>query len=70
MHVPVPLVDLALFEAETLVEFLDFLLAPDWILLELFGQYLVLCLIFSQSLSLFLSSLDSVSDDYAGNLKI
>jgi len=70
VHVPVPLIDLALLEAKTLVKLLDFLLAPDRVLLELLGQYLVLCLIFSQSLSLLLSPLDAVSDDYAGNLKI
>ena len=35
LHVPVPLVDLALLEAQPVLQLHDFRLLPDWILLEL-----------------------------------
>ena len=70
MHVPVPFVDLALLEAEAFMELNDFLFVPDWIVLKLCHQYLILLLILSQSLLLLLRALLSVADHYAWHIQI
>ena len=70
MHVPVPFVDLALLEAEAFMELDNLLFIPDWIVLKLSNQYLILLLILSQPLLLLLRALLSVADHYAGDLEI
>ena len=66
-HVPVPLVDLALLEACSLVERLDFASGPVRILLELCHEDLVLCSVLSQAFLSLFASFGSVADDHGGN---
>ena len=70
MHVPVPFVDLALLEAEAFMELYYFLFIPDWIVLKLSHQDLILLLILSQPLLLLLRALLSVADHDAWDLQM
>jgi len=62
LHVPVPLVDLALLEAQALLQLNNFGLLPDRALLEFVKKDFILLLIFTESLLSFLVSLDTMTD--------
>lgn len=67
LHVPVPLVDLALLETEAVLELDDLGLQPDGVLLELTHENLVLLAVLSEALLSLLSTLDPVADNDTGD---
>jgi hypothetical protein len=64
VHVPVPLIDLALLQAKHLLELNDFGFLPHGILLELDQKDFILLLIFPEALLCFLGSLDPMANDH------
>ena len=68
LHIPVPLVYLVLFEAETLLKFYNLGLGPARVLLELKEQYFILLFILTEPFMLFLGSFIPVADHDSGNL--
>ena len=63
VHIPVPLVDLALLEPEALVQLLNLLPRPDGILVELHGEHLVLDSVLPETLLGLFGSLGFVAYD-------
>ena len=66
-HVPIPFIDLAALEPQTLMELLNFLLWPPRIFLELIKEYFVLSSVLSETLLRLFCSLNSVTNDDSGN---
>ena len=62
LHIPVPLVDLGLFQAKALLQLDNFGLLPDRTLLEFDKKDFILLLILTESLLGFLVSLDAMTD--------
>ena len=62
LHIPIPLIDLVLLKAKTLLQLYNLGLGPAGILLELKHQDLILLLILAQSFLCFFSTLVLVSD--------
>lgn len=67
LHVPVPLVDLALLQTYHLLQLHYLRLVPSGILLELKEENFILLVIFAQSFLRFLRSLDPVANHYSWN---
>ncbi len=65
LHVPPPLVDLAGFEAQALLQLQDLALVPHGISFEFNHQDFILLRVLTDSLLCFLGSFDPVSNDYA-----
>lgn len=65
LHVPVPLVDLALLKTEQLLQLNNLSLVPLSILLEFDQKNFILFVVLPQSLLCFLGSLDSVANNNA-----
>ena len=68
LHIPIPLVYLALLEAETLLKFNDLCLGPARILLEFEKQDFILLIILSLPFMILSASLIPVADHDSGNL--
>jgi len=64
-HVPVPLVDLAWFEAEALLELKNLALLPDGVVLELHQKNFILLRVLSYSLLCFLGALAPMANDHS-----
>ena len=63
LHVPIPLVDLGLLQAQQVLELDDFGLGPVWVLLELDHKDFILLSVLSQPFLCFLSAFDTVADN-------
>ena len=70
LHVPVPLVDLALLETQQLLKLHNLSLLPNLILLELIQKDFILLLILSQPRLCFLGSFNPVPNDNFGHLEV
>jgi hypothetical protein len=65
LHVPIPLVNLAWFEAEALLELKDLALLPDGIVLELHQENFILLRVLSNSLLCFLRTFAPMANDHS-----